>query len=237
MLNTSQEPSTTNEDGRVQMDTTRKDLVTALRRGIMSGEYSPNQRLIEIDICEQFHARRAIVREAFLQLEIEGLVERVQNRGSRVRAISVTEAVELSELRMVIEALCARKAAERITDEQIAEFQELRTSITTAIAASDLAIYSQLNRNLHQRIMEISGQKTEQHTLERLNARNNHRRRLPYASGRATISAKEHIAIIGAIVARDPDAAERTMREHLRIVISWLLDADTDSQSQDDDTY
>lgn len=204
-------------------DMNRDDLVSALRWGIMSGEYAPNQRLIEVDICERFNATRGAVRLALVLLESEGLVERVPNRGSRVRAISVAEAVEIAELRMVVEALCAAKAAERITDEEIEEFRGIRSAISVSINAGDLDAYGALNRTLHRRILEISAQKTALLTIERLNAQNNRRRfRLTYASGRAAISANEHLAIIDAIVARDPEAAERAMRNHLRIVIGWL---------------
>jgi len=225
-------------DGRLASAAGQADIAEALRRGIMSGEYAPNQRLIEIDLCERFNARRGAVRAAFLQLEAEGLVERLPNRGSRVRAISVTEAVEISELRMVIEALCAAKAAERITDAEIEEFRRLRAEIIATSAANDLAAYSQLNRTLHHRILEISGQKLALSTLDRLNARNNHRRsRLAYTPGRIAPSAQEHVAIIDAIVARDPEAAERAMRVHMRIVIEWLVETEREAASEIEPAY
>ena len=73
----------------------------------------PNQRLVEADLSDQFEASRASVRAALAELTNEGLVERVQNRGARVRAVSLAEAVEITEVRMVVEGLCATKAAER----------------------------------------------------------------------------------------------------------------------------
>ncbi len=82
------------------------DVVDGIRAAILRGESVPNQRLIEADLSEQFAASRASVRAALAELANEGLIERVQNRGARVRAVSLAEAVEISEVRMVIEA-CA----------------------------------------------------------------------------------------------------------------------------------
>ena len=76
-------------------------LVAALRDAIVDGEFAPNQRLVEADLSERFGASRGNVRSALLELTAEGLVERVQNRGARVRAISLTEAIEITEVRMV----------------------------------------------------------------------------------------------------------------------------------------
>ena len=81
------------------------------------GEFAPHQRLIEADLSERYDASRAAVRTALLNLTSEGLVERVPNRGARVRAISVDEAVEIVEVRIGLETLCARKAAENLTDD------------------------------------------------------------------------------------------------------------------------
>src|SRR4051812_22134596 len=90
-------------------------LVDAIRDAITSGEFAANQRLIESDLSERFGASRGNVRTALLQLTSEGLVERMQNRGARVRAVSLPEAIEITEVRMALEGLCAAKAAERMT--------------------------------------------------------------------------------------------------------------------------
>ena len=90
-------------------------MVADIRDAIVHGDFAPNQRLVEADLSEQFGASRATVRSALVELANEGLVERVQNRGARVRAVSLAEAIEISEVRMVVEGLCAAKAAERIT--------------------------------------------------------------------------------------------------------------------------
>ncbi len=94
----------------------RPDLTQQIRAAILEGEFAPYQRLIEADLSERYDASRASVRTALLNLTGEGLVERMPNRGARVRAISVDEAVEIVEVRIGLETLCARKAAENLTE-------------------------------------------------------------------------------------------------------------------------
>lgn len=202
--------------------TTRADLTKILRDAIVSGEYAPNQRLIEADLSATYGASRAAVRTALLELATEGLVDRLPNRGSRVRAIPLAEAIEILEVRMSLEGLCAAKAAENITDGEIAEFTTLRADLLAA-AASDLFEYSRLNQVLDRRIREIAQHPTAVSILERLRAQGvRHQFRLAFYPGRAAVSAPEHAAIIDAIVARDPARAEAETRTHLGSVIHAL---------------
>lgn len=201
---------------------TRADLTRILRDAIVSGEFAPNQRLIEADLSAAYGASRASVRTALLELGAEGLVDREPNRGSRVRAIPLAEAIEILEVRMSLEGLCAAKAAENITDAGIAEFTKLRADILTA-SESDLFEYSRLNQLLDRRIREIADHPTAIAILERLRAQGvRHQFRLAFYPGRAAVSAPEHAAIIDAITSRDPARAEAETRAHLGSVIQAL---------------
>ena len=89
-------------------DTTeRPDLTQVIREAILDAQFAPHQRLIEADLSERYGASRASVRTALLNLAGEGLVERLPNRGARVRAITVDEAIEIVEVRIGLETLCA----------------------------------------------------------------------------------------------------------------------------------
>ncbi|WP_375386379.1 GntR family transcriptional regulator [uncultured Microbacterium sp.] len=194
-----------------------------IRRAIVRGEYVPNQRLIEADLSDTFAASRATVRTALLELANEGLVERLPNRGSRVRAISVEEAIEILEVRIGVEGLCAAKTAGSITDAQVDEFARLRERMLDAVTDGDLVEYSRLNQLLDQRVREWSGHATAAEVLGRLHAQSvRHQFKLSSRPQRAKVSVLEHVAIIDAIVARDPDAAERAVRVHLLSVIGAL---------------
>ena len=200
-----------------------------IREAITSGEFAPNQRLVEAELSQQFGASRAAVRNALAQLATEGLVERIQNRGARVRAVSLAEAIEITEVRMVLEGLCAAKAAERVTEDDRAELREIGAGMQAAVASGDVFGYSDLNRRLHARILAVSGQTTACAVLERLHGQNvRHQFKLAMHPGRPTVSLPQHLAVIEAVCSADAEAAEAAMRIHLRSVIETLPEVDKD---------
>lgn len=203
--------------------TERPDLTQIIREAILDAQFAPHQRLIEADLSERYGASRASVRTALLNLAGEGLVERLPNRGARVRAITVDEAIEIVEVRIGLETLCARKAAENLTPADADELQALRADIQSAIGSGDLVAYSRLNQELDRRIRDLSRHGTATQLLERLRAQSaRHQFRLAFHPGRAATSAPEHIAIIDAILAKDPDAAEAATRAHLSGIVEVL---------------
>ncbi|MFE0800591.1 GntR family transcriptional regulator [Streptomyces sp. NPDC058812] len=196
-----------------------------LRQAILRGEMAPAQRLVENELAEQFGVTRASIRAALIDLESQGLVERIRNRGSRVRVVTVEEAVAITECRLVLEGLCAAKAAVVVDDEQLAELKDLGTAMRKAVAGGEPLTYSDLNHELHARIREFSGQRTAVELLERLNAQLvRHRFQLALRPGRPQQSLNEHLAMIETIEARDPQAAEAAVRAHLTSVIEALRD-------------
>jgi DNA-binding GntR family transcriptional regulator len=203
----------------------KQHALAQLRQAILHGEMAPAQRLVENELAEQFGVTRASIRAALIDLEAQGLVERIRNRGSRVRVVTVEEAVAITECRMVLEGLCAAKAATLASDEQLAELTELGTAMTKAVADGEPVTYSELNQELHARVREFSGQRTAVDLLERLNAQLvRHRFQLALRPGRPQHSLNEHMAMIEAIRTRDPQAAETAVRAHLTSVIEALRD-------------
>ena len=200
----------------------------ALRTALMAGDLSPGQRLVEADLAETYGVTRAAVRAALIELSSEGVLERIPNRGARVRVVTVAEAVAITECRMVLEGLCAAKAAERATDAQIAALQELGARLRVAVAAGEPLTYSALNRELHRTVREMAEQPVAVGLLDRLNAQSvRHQFRLALRTGRPQVSLVEHLAIIEAISRRDPAAAEGAVRAHLRSVITALTETET----------
>jgi DNA-binding GntR family transcriptional regulator len=200
----------------------------ALRDAIVDGEFAPNQRLVEADLSERFGASRGSIRTALLELGAEGLVERVQNRGARVRAISLAEAIEITEVRMVLVGLCAAKAATRLTEDDRDRLRGIGTAMQEAVRSGDLLGYSELNRQLHALIRTLGGQSTAQTILERLRGQNvRHQFRLALHPGRAAVSLPQHLEIIEAMCAGEAEAAEAAVRRHLHSVIETLPEVST----------
>lgn len=215
--------STPHADDAVQPAVSASVLTTQLRSAILAGEFAPDQRLIEADLSERYGATRAAVRSALITLTGEGLVERQPNRGARVRAITLGEAIEIVEVRIGLECLCARKAAELVDDDDIQTLLHLRADIEQAVADGRLLEYAELNRDLDREVRRIGRHDTATQLLERLLAQSaRHQFRLAFEPGRASESALEHIAIIDAIIARDPDRAESATRTHLQAVLDLL---------------
>ena len=200
---------------------------TALRDALSRGDLAPGQRLIEGDLAEAYGVTRAAVRAALIDLSSEGLVERIPNRGARVRVVSVVEAVAITECRMVLEGLCAARAARLATDDEIDSLREIGAQMRTAVADGEPVKYSEFNRELHRRVREIAAQPVATALLDRLNAQLvRHQFRLSLRPGRPQVSLGEHLAIIDGIVQRDPVAAEAAARSHLASVITALEQTD-----------
>ncbi|MFD0022178.1 GntR family transcriptional regulator [Streptomyces sp. NPDC058382] len=203
----------------------KQHALAQLRQAILQGEMAPAQRLVEDELAEQFGVTRASIRAALLELASEGLVERIRNRGSRVRVVTKEEAVAITECRMVLEGLCAAKVAADATDEQLDRLTETGAAMSKAVADGEPMTYSELNHQLHSLIREFSGQQTALGLLERLNAQSvRHQFQLALRPGRPQKSLSEHLAVIDAIRARDPQAAEAAVRAHLGSVIDALRD-------------
>lgn len=206
----------------------------ALRQAILAGDMAPGQRLVEVELAETLGVTRASVRAALVELTAEGLVERIPNRGARIRVVSLDEAVAITECRMVLEGLCAAKAAERASQAQVDALTGTAERMRRAVRDGEPLKYSALNRELHRSVAEASGQTVAADLLERLRAQIvRHQFRLSLRSGRPQRSLGEHLAIVAAIADRDPDAAEAAARTHLRSVIDALRVSDSAEDTKD----
>jgi DNA-binding GntR family transcriptional regulator len=198
-----------------------------LRRAIVTGDMAPGQRLVEEELAATFEVTRASLRQALIDLTADGLVERIPNRGARVRVITRDEAVAITECRMVLEGLCAAKAAENVTQRQAKQLNELSDELKAAVSSGEPVRYSELNRELHRLVVEISGQEVAAGLIARLNGQLvRHQFRLSLRPGRPQQSLPEHLAIIAAIIAKDPARAEQAARDHLRSVVAALSQED-----------
>ena len=196
-----------------------------LRRAILAGDMAPGQRLVEEELAGTLGVTRASLRAALFDLTAEGLVERIPNRGARVRTISVDEAVAIIECRMVLEGLCAAKAAERVTEPEAARLRQLGADMERSVADGEPLKYSALNHELHRLVRELSAQPVAAGLLERLNGQLvRHQFQLSLRPGRPQQSLPQHLAMITAIAGRQPAEAEEATRRHLRSVIAALLD-------------
>ncbi|HUD80131.1 MAG TPA: GntR family transcriptional regulator [Streptosporangiaceae bacterium] len=198
----------------------RPAVTEALRAAILAGEFAPRQRLVEIDLCERFGTSRFILRSALSELAAQGLVEFQRNRGARVRDVSLAEAIEITQVRILLEGMLAARAAERVTRADAAGLRALLREMRAAVQKSELLTYSELNARLHGAIRDIAAHETASRLLRQLRDQTvRHQFSLSLVPGRPTVSLPQHEAIVAAITAREPEEAEQAMRAHLQSVI------------------
>ncbi len=194
-----------------------------IRDAILTGDYGPGQRLVEAELTDRFGATRGGVRQALIQLEGEGLVERERNRGARVRSMTLDEAIEITEARAVLEGLCAAKAAVRMADEQREALRYLGRRMAEVVEAGDVVGYSSMAQEIHAAVREYSQRATVSDLLERLRYQCiRFHFSVALMPGRPRVGLEEHLRVIEAVVSGDPEAAEREMRHHLTAVTDAL---------------
>ncbi len=189
----------------------------------MKGEFQPNERLIEMDLAQSLGAGRAAIRTALARLEQEGLVQRERYRGARVRLVSEVEAIEILEARAALESLTVRHAALNATEDDIATLRTLLGELAQRLEGGDLLGYSDVNARLHQQLLHIANHATALRLLDMLKSQNvRFQYRTILVPGRPQQSHREHVAIVEAVAAHDPDRAEEAMRFHLSHVAEAL---------------
>jgi DNA-binding GntR family transcriptional regulator len=205
--------------GRLRAD----DGYLRLREAIVRGELAPNQRLVEADMSSEYGMPRAAVRTALVRLEHEGLVEREPHRGARVRLVSKAEAVEILEVRAALEGLAARQAALNLTPTGAGALRRILERQAAALSKQDLLGASDVNAELHAKIVELSRHATAQRLVRSLNSQMvRFQFRTILIPGRPAQSIAEHTAIVDALTGGQPEAAERAMRRHLNQVAKAL---------------
>ena len=212
----------------MRLQSAGKDPYHLLREAIVSGQFHPNERLVEATVATAIGAGRTAVRAALVRLDQEGLVTLEPNRGARVRLISDREALEIEEVRATLEALLARRAATAATAIDLSDLRNLIVLMRERVAEGDAIGYSELNPLFHQRIWAAADHLTASRLVGSLKSQSI---RLQYQTilrpGRTERSLREHEAIFDALKAHDPDAAEEAMRAHLAEVqetLRWAID-------------
>ncbi len=195
-----------------------------IRNDILNGVYEPGESLIETKLSEEMGVSRTPVREALRQLELEGLVQSVPNKGVTVMGVSEQDIQDIYTIRMLIEGLAARWAAEKITPAELEELKEAVDLEEFYTKKSDYGHLLQFDTRFHDIIFRASKSMPLMHTLSTFHHYVQKARKMSMSSPRrAEEVLKEHKAILQAIIERDAEKAERLTTEHVRNASSNLL--------------
>ena len=201
------------------------DVIGRLRGAILAGRIVPGQRLIANDLTEQLGVSRGSIREAFQRLAADGLLDIIPNRGAVVRRLSRDHVRELFQIRVNLEGLGARLAAEQIgQSDHRQQFLSVWDEVKPDGSERSWALFMQQNRIYHRTIVSIGENKQLTELIDNL--------QLPivmFQVGQAMRpenserSHRDHVLIADAILSGDPDAAENAMRKHLQGTAEWIL--------------
>ena len=187
-----------------------------LREAILNGSYQEKDELKEAAIAEELGVSRTPVREAFRQLELEGLIQIVPNKGAYVTGISAADVADIYEIRSLLEGLCARWATEHITEMQLEELEENVYLADFHASKGHLDQMADLDNRFHHILYEACNSRQ----LEKLLVDFHEyvlrvRKKTLSNGGRGKRSNDEHRQIMEAIKAKDGRRAEELAHEHM----------------------
>ena len=198
-----------------------RDLDIDLRHFHIS--HHPGEELKEATLGKQLGVSRTPVREALRQLDLEGLVEIAPNRGAKVIGISRKDVEDIYHMRARLEGLAARKAAEQIKEEELAELEEVILLSEFHVKKPESKQMVRLDGRFHEIMYRASGSRMLEHVLtDFLHYVKMARSHSVKTEHRAQESVKEHKRILEAIRQRDGDLAEQLANEHIQHVIENL---------------
>ena len=187
-----------------------------IERLINVGELGPGDKLTEAALAERLGVSRGPVREAFRVLEEVGLVQLEKNRGVYVRQIPLEEALEIFDLRAMIEAHVGSTLAANATDEQLANLRTLVTQMEHAVQVEDEATYYRLNVEFHESMVSYAGNKKLIGMYRKLTRELSLFRRRNFSDHALLVtSVNEHRDILDAIGSRNAVKSAEALRQHV----------------------
>lgn len=207
-----------------------------LRENILSGKYKEGDELKEVAIGEELGVSRTPVREAFRQLELEGLIQIIPNKGAYVTGITEKDVKDIYMIRSLLEGLCARWACEHITKDQMEEMEENIYLAKFHAQKGHLEQLAELDNRFHDILYEACNSKILEHQLKDFHEYVLRVRKKTLSNvNRGPKSNEEHEQIMEAIKAKDADRAEKLANMHMinayeNMVQSGLREAYVDGE-------
>ncbi|WP_298951651.1 GntR family transcriptional regulator [uncultured Methylobacterium sp.] len=205
--------------------TLAESLRQRLETAIAAGHLEPGCRLDEQEIALRYGVSRTPVREAFRLLAASHLVELRGRQGAVVRSIGPHALIEMFQVMAELEGLCARLAARRVPPTWAATIEPIHQRLAALVEGRDADAFYDVNQEFHEAIYEASRNAFLADQTRRLrNQVAAYRRRVTRMPNRMADTIREHEAIMRAILAHDPEAAHRAMRDHVALLGDNLLD-------------
>jgi DNA-binding GntR family transcriptional regulator len=198
----------------------RRQVLDELRQSIIAGRLAPGSRLVERELTAMMGVSRTVVREALRQLESEGLISIIPNKGPIVRELTLAEAKDLYAIRAVLEGLAAQRFVENANDDQLEKLQQALDATVEAYERGYPAVILESKNRFYDVLFEGAGSDTLSSMIGTLHGRIwrwralglSHPQRSPERSKESVTGLR---AVLAAIRNRDVALAERTMRDEV----------------------
>jgi len=199
---------------------------STLKDAIQSCALAPGTRLTLDDLAEQLKVSRVPVREALLQLQVEGLVDMTPHAGAVVSPISLESIHELFMILEELEVLAGKVTAKKVSSEALKDLEDVLAGMDETIAEGDVERWSELNTEFHKEISRLSGMPFLQQITEKALEKWDRMRRcflMEVLHKRTTRAQKEHRQIYAALKEGNVEAVEQILRTHNRNALKAYL--------------
>ena len=187
-----------------------------VREDVLNGVYKSGEKIIEAKVAEEMGVSRTPVREALKQLELDGLVENIPNRGVVVKGVTIDDVHDIYTMRIAIEGIAAKWSVERMPDEALKDLKEIYELMEFYTMKNDIDKIFELNTRFHEVIYKSACSRYLEHVLSDFQQFIKITRKKSLASeGRMVEALKEHKVILDAFMVRDSEAAVKALVYHI----------------------
>ncbi|MFC3676507.1 GntR family transcriptional regulator [Ferrovibrio xuzhouensis] len=193
-----------------------EQVAARLRTMLVEGMIQPGAKLNERELCEKLGVSRTPLREAIKLLAAEGLVDLLPNRGAVAVRLTEADVMNTFEVLAMLEGMSGELAAQRVTDEELAEIQAMHYEMMACFTRRDLSGYYRLNARIHSAINNAARNPVLVGTYRSINARvQSLRFRTNQNETKWQLAMKEHERMLEALAAHDAAALRTVLVEHL----------------------
>jgi DNA-binding GntR family transcriptional regulator len=195
-----------------------------VRDQIINLGFKPGEYITDAQIAEKLNISRTPVREAFQRLEKEGLLVNEAHHGWQVYKLDLTDIHEIFDLKIAVEGMLIRRAAECRDENLIKDLHEALADMRNAVEAQDADYWLRTDFHLHNVLLMMANNERAEKIVNNLNDQW-HRLRLGFVAmqGMTQKSIMEHELFVKCVLAQDADGAEAQMRAHLSRVRDDLI--------------
>lgn len=194
----------------------RNKVFQYIKTQIINGSFGPGETLLESKLADELGVSRTPIREAIRLLEMEGLLETTTKKGAVVLGITQKDVEDIYAIRQLVEGLAARWAAEHLMPADLKELQKIFELMEFYAQKHDVEEVAELDNRFHQLIYESTGSKILYLTLRNLHQYVQLARLKSLSmANRLPQTLAEHHAILEAFLAKDPEAAEKALTNHV----------------------